>query len=191
MKKNITKDLICEGYFQSATYFDDYKSVIQKELRVRLPFPKEKKQILDKIRNSNSVCVHVRKGDYNKLIQFQVCNPQYYNYAIKKMFDLVENPTFFVFSDDINWSINNIEWGENTMFVSESKEDDSSNFCNPFADLQMMYECKHFIISNSSFSWWAQYLSKYYNKIVIAPSRWKANKIVRDIYQDDWILIEG
>lgn len=190
-KKYITKDLICEGYFQSADYFNDYKAVIQRELKVRLPFPEEKKHILDEIRSVNSVCVHVRKGDYNKLTQFQVCTQQYYNRAIKKILELVENPTFFVFSDDINWCIKNIEWKENTIFVSEPVCYNESDFNNPFIDLQMMYECKHFVISNSSYSWWAQYLSEYDGKIVIAPSKWMANKVVQDIYQDNWIKIEG
>ena len=191
VKKRITKNLICEGYFQSAAYFDDYKSVIQKELRVQVPLPTEKRKLLDKIESTNSVCVHVRKGDYNRLTQFQVCTPQYYNSAIKKLLELVDEPTFFVFSDDIKWCINNIDWVKNTVFVSEPIKDAGSDFSNPFIDMQMMYECKYFIMSNSSFSWWAQYLSEYNRKIVIAPSKWLAIKTVKDIYQDSWIIIKG
>ena len=190
VKKRLTKNLICEGYFLSAAYFDDYKSVIQSELKLRTAPPPEKKELLDKIHNSNSVCVHIRKGDYDKFKHYQVCTLKYYNDALNKMIDLVENPIFFVFSDNINWCMDNIDWGKNTVFVSEAEENDSSIFCNPFADLQMMYECKHFIISNSTFSWWAQYLSYNDHKIVIAPDRWKTNKIIKDIYQDNWIVIK-
>lgn len=190
VKRYLTKDLICEGYFQSASYFDDYRSDIQRELRVKTAPPPEKMWLLDKIHNSVSVCVHVRRGDYDRLTQFQVCTVQYYNIAIKKILDMVNDPTFFVFSDDINWCINNIDWPKNTVFASENESKDESAFCSPFIDLQMMYECKHFVISNSSFSWWAQYLSFNDKKVVIAPDRWKLNKVVKDIYQDNWITVK-
>mgnify|MGYP000139365863 CR=1 FL=1 len=67
---------------------------------------------------------------------------------------------------------------------------------NPdYVEMYLMSKCKHFIISNSTFSWWAQYLSTNESKIVIAPSRWgnlsyKGENVQTDIYEDDWILVD-
>ena len=59
-----------------------------------------------------------------------------------------------------------------------------------FLSLAAMAECKHFIIGNTTFGWWAQYLSEFENKMVIAPSKWMAIDMPIDIYQNNWILIE-
>ena len=56
--------------------------------------------------------------------------------------------------------------------------------------LAAMALCKHFIIGNTSFGWWAQYMSKNKNKIVIAPSKWMRIDMPIDIYQDNWMIIE-
>ncbi|MDE7271716.1 MAG: alpha-1,2-fucosyltransferase [Lachnospiraceae bacterium] len=79
---------------------------------------------------------------------------------------------------------------KSTVFLQKRrKRNDISSSLKAHEDLQLMYRCKHFIISNSSFSWWAQYLSDNQNKIVIAPKKWNKRDTVRDIYMDHWILI--
>ena len=89
---------------------------------------------------------------------------------------------FFLFSDDVEWVKENIYTGCET-------------YCEDGTDpvwekLRMMSSCKHFIISNSTFSWWAQYLSTYKNKIVISPCRWFNNDFESPLIEDDFIKIE-
>ena len=99
----------------------------------------------------------------------------------------LKDPTFFVFSDDIDWVKKNMKFPKSTYF--ETGDDPV------WEKIRLMYSCKHFIISNSTFSWWAQYLSRNKKKIVIAPSRWgnqtyKCKNELIDIYQEDWILVD-
>ena len=61
--------------------------------------------------------------------------------------------------------------------------------CNELEKLTYMSICKHFILSNSSFSWWAQYLSDYKDKIIIAPDKWFAVDVPCNIYQPEWLLL--
>jgi hypothetical protein len=96
----------------------------------------------------------------------------------------VKNPVFFTFSDDIEWVRNNMNFGDNTKIYYESGNDPV------WEKLRLMYNCKHFVISNSTFSWWAQYLSRNKDKIVIAPSRWRNYDSVLGIYELHWILVE-
>ena len=80
----------------------------------------------------------------------------------------VENPTFIFFSDDIDWVRQNIKVDVPCYYESGSDP--------VWEKLRLMYSCKHFIISNSSFSWWAQYLGRYSGKFVISPDHWYNNK---------------
>lgn len=169
------------GYYQSIKYFDEYKDIIQKELKINSPVMNSNKKIYNDIEKSNSVCVHIRRGDYIGT-NHQVCDEQYYYKAIKLMKSKVDNPKFFIFSDDIEWVKKNMKFEENVIFVEGN---------NPnYEELRLMYTCKHFIISNSSFSWWAQYLTENKNRITIAPYKWFQNKNQKvDIFQKDWIKI--
>lgn len=171
------------GYFQSLKYFDEYKDIIKKELKVIEPVLENNKNILKEIKTENSVCVHIRRGDYIGT-KHQVCDESYYLKSIEIMKNKVKKPKFYVFSDDIKWVKNNIKFKDKVTFIEGN---------NPnYEELRLMYSCKHFIISNSSFSWWAQYLTDNKNRVTIAPKKWFLNSNQKiDIYEDDWILIDG
>lgn len=169
------------GYFQSTKYFDKYKNIIKSELTVKEPVKKENVKLLQDIKNSNSICVHIRRGDYIGS-NHQVCDTSYYLKAIKIISKKVKNPKFYIFSDDIEWVKNNINFKVKVNYIDGNNKN--------YEELQLMYSCKHFIISNSSFSWWAQYLTDNEERITIAPSRWFQNSNQKvDIFQDDWIKI--
>ncbi len=191
VKIRLTKNMICEGYFQSPMYFRDYKKIIQQELRVKEIFDGNK-ELIQLVRKCESICVHVRRGDYTIYKEHLVCTVNYYQKALEFMKSLHLNATYFVFSDDIEWSKQNISWPEKTIFAEEfrNRVQKDVDYKNPFIDLQVMYECKHFIISNSSFSWWAQFLAQNTEKTVVAPDRWLKNHVIEDIYEDFWKLIE-
>ena len=99
------------------------------------------------------------------------------------MKEKVKNPVFYIFSDDIEWVKENIDFKTEVKYITGNNKN--------YEELRLMYTCKHFIISNSSFSWWAQYLTDNKNRITSAPSKWFRNQNQKvDIYEDDWILIE-
>lgn len=166
------------GYWQSLEYFKNYDFIIKNELKVNLKFLNTDDQIYNLITNNNSICVHVRRGDYikNKLL---ICDLNYFNDSIKYFNLKFDNPLFFIFSDDIIWCKNNII-NKNSIFIDNNYKD--------YEELQLMSMCKHYIISNSSFSWWAQHLSENKNKIVIAPDYWLPGKIKNEcIYENQWM----
>ncbi|HOV15035.1 MAG TPA: alpha-1,2-fucosyltransferase, partial [Spirochaetota bacterium] len=144
--------------------------------------------ISNQIKNSNSVSIHVRRGDYVgniKTLNFHgVCEIDYYIDAINSIKQKVQNPLFFIFSDDIEWCKNNIK-DENSIFIDFERDD--------YVDMYLMTVCKHNIIANSSFSYWAAYLNQNFDKIVIAPKKWfkddNQNKRTEGLIPEKWIRI--
>ncbi len=182
LQESPSRHQVMVGYYQSLKYFEEYKDILKKELRVKEKVLPQNKKILDKIKKETSVCVHIRRGDYVGS-NHQVCTIEYYQNAMQVMKKRVKDPTFFIFSDDIAWVKEHLKSNEKMVFIEGN---------NPnYEELRLMYHCKHFIISNSSFSWWAQYLTDSKKRITIAPSKWFQNPNQKvDIYEDDWILIE-
>ena len=178
--KTLARDKYLEGYFQSPKYFDKYREEIQKEFSLK---DKLDSEMYHKISSNNSCCVHIRRGDYTVATNHLVCTIDYYKQAMKLMKEKVGDIKFYIFSDDINWVKENIKFDYDVEYVEEN---------NPnYIELGLMSSCKHFILSNSSFSFWAQYLAKNDNKVVIAPNRWfnDPNQPC-DIYEDSWIKLE-
>lgn len=183
------------GFFQDHRNFEEVNSLIKKELLVK-NLPNEKNQhMIAEINKANAVCLHIRRGDYlnPRWKNLQICNYEYYNNAINEILNRVDNPVFFVFSN----SASDLEWiKENYHFEDLDKKREIKliyvDLNNPdYEELRLMYNCKHFIISNSTFSWWGAYLSSYSKKIVIAPERWNlAVENDDSIYLNDWIKIK-
>jgi len=156
------------GYWQSEYFF---KQSIDK-IRTVYSFnhsrlSKETKEALYRINQTQSVSIHIRRGDYlSKELKNtfgNVCTLNYYYSAMDLITEKVDNPFFFVFSDDIQWAKENITIPE-VEFISWNKNEDS------WQDMFLMSECKHNIIANSTFSWWGAWLNRNKDKIVIAPS---------------------
>jgi len=141
-----------------------------------------------KIKEKNSVSLHIRRGDYltmQKAIDtIGVCPLDYYDKAIREITRKIKNPTFFIFSDDINWVKENLKTNSPTIFVSGGKLKD-------YEELILMSKCKHNIIANSSFSWWGAWLNNNPNKIVIAPKKWfkDTSKNTRDLIPESWLKL--
>ena len=173
------------GNFESPKYFNEIKETILKEFTPVHDKLEKNVSLYKKIETTESVCISIRRGDFltekNKKAHY-VCTERYFSRAIEKINEKVKNPRFFIFSDDIKWVKENMQFPEGTEF--ETGDDPV------WEKLRLMYECKHFIISNSTFSWWAQYLSRNENKVVIAPTIWKNSYQNDDIYEDSWTLVE-
>lgn len=176
-----------DGYWQSEKYFKNIETEIKEQyiLREDLKEQVEKSRIVDDISQAeNSVSIHVRLGDYllNNEMYGGICTPQYYSVAMNYIRERVSNPTFYLFSDNIEMAKQMII-GENVKCVIEGGDSKG------YVDMILMSMCKHHIIANSSFSWWGAWLSKYVDGITIAPSKWINKEPAMDIVPDSWIKI--
>ena len=181
------KDGYLFGYWQSFKYFENIRDVLIKEFTLINEFDLENKLIRNQIRESNSVSIHIRRGDYvmdkkNKSI-YNVFGIEYYHNAINFISNKVDTPKFFVFSDDLEWASKNLK-------VSNAVYVDVNTVNNPENDLILMSSCEHNIIANSTFSWWAAWLNQNVNKIVVAPKKWVNNiEYLDDLYPENWIRL--
>ena len=177
------EDIILLGYFQSEKYFHEIRS----DLLNRFDLSKKLKHypLIDKICSKNSVCITVKVESNAGNKNYGVCGRDYWIKAINYVTKKVVDPVFFLCSDDVDYVIKNELFDLSRYEVICQPQGYSAN-----DTLYVMSLCKHFIISNSSYSWWAQYLSTNQEKIVIAPSRWMAIDMPVDIYQSEWIQIE-
>ena len=178
-------DIYLDGYWQNENYFKDIKDEILKDFTLKQDISKEAKEYLNQIKNSKSISLHVRRGDYiqnpytNKVHGF--CDLDYYKKAIKYILEKVDNPIFFIFSDDINWCKENFEFLENKIFVDKTK--------SAIEDLELMKNCTHNIIANSTFSWWGAWLNEHNDKVVISPKKWFNINSQLHLACNNWIKI--
>ncbi len=168
-------NIYLDGTWQSERYFRDIKDIIIREFTLKNSLSEKYSSLFDTIQNSNSVAIHVRRGDYLKTskgnLYLKSCSIDYYKYAMAEIGMNVKKPQFFFFSDDIHWIKNNLATDSSDVVVSQFTNEDE------LVDFELMSACKHQIIANSSFSWWAAWLNKNSSKIIIAPSKW---------FSDDW-----
>ena len=163
------------GYWQSEKYFLDIKEEIKKDFTFKdLDIPSQ--NVLESIKNCNAISIHIRRGDYvsdaaTKDFLGNICNVDYYNRALEYIYTNKEitNPEFFIFSDDIQWAKDNLKIKNKAHFININQGNRS------WQDMCLMSNCKHNIIANSSFSWWAAYLNSNDKKIIICPNRWVNN----------------
>ncbi len=178
-----------DGYWQSEKYFRDIEDVIRKEFTVRYPLAGKNLEICSMIRSSNSIFLHVRRGDYvssRRTNEYHgVCGMGYYNTAVEAISKRIHNPHFFIFSDEPDWAEKNLTIPFKTTYVSHN------GVSGGHEDMRLMTMCRHGIIANSSFSWWGAWLSSTPEKIIIAPGRWFAQDGIdtRDLIPESWIRI--
>jgi hypothetical protein len=177
----IKSNTYLDGYWQSPLYFDDIRDVLISDFKISFELENDAKLTLKDIEDSNSVSVHIRRGDYLKLANiYHILDLNYYYDSIRYLSEKYSNLKFFIFSDDIKWCKENIKL-ENVSFVTSNE---------PYLDLFLMSKCKHNIIANSSFSWWSAWLNQNCEKIVIGPRKWFVNnKIKMDILPNEWIKL--
>lgn len=162
-------DIYLDGYWQSPLYFDEIRDTLLTEITLKEPFSAPAAAYATQISVTNSVSLHARRGDYvkNPRIhkEFGICSKGYYERAMREMEKLTPSPTYFVFSDDIDWVKENLPVGEKAVFVKDPAITDVE-------ELLLMSMCKHNIIANSSFGWWGAWLNKNPQKVVAAPTPW-------------------
>ena len=174
------------GGWHSEKYFVSVKNEIIKAFKFSKPVDPQNTVYINQIKNTASVALHVRRGDYLNATNFnlfgEVCTKSYFEKAISIINNKVDNPHFFVFSDDLLWVQANLDIKNCTYITGNLKN-------NSWKDMYLMTICKHNIISNSSFSWWGAWLNNNADKIVISPSRFLKNDISTDFYPESWIRL--
>ncbi|HIJ96098.1 MAG TPA: alpha-1,2-fucosyltransferase [Desulfuromonadales bacterium] len=159
-----------DGYWQSEKYFLDVQEVIRKDFTVSAPIIGINLDISRKIMATNSVSIHVRRGDYvtNPIAEqyHGQCSLQYYQRAVEYVADITGDPHLMIFSDDIRWVQGQLQLKSPMTFVEHNGPELACE------DLRLMSLCKHNIIANSSFSWWGAWLNRNPEKIIVAPEHW-------------------
>lgn len=180
---------LLEGYWQTERYFLNIRPLLLKEFVWHSISDQIDTEVCRAVKNSNSVSIHVRRGDYvnNTHINSHhgTCNLNYYKQAIQHMNDLVDSPKFFMFSDDIEWVRKEFNFLESCVFVSNNNKENNNR------DMMLMSLCKHNIIANSSFSWWGAWLNRNVSKVIIAPKLWfmEPSRNTSDLIPAQWIKI--
>ena len=176
------------GYWQSERYFSDIADRIRADFTLRQPLAGTNDGLLELARADGSVGLHVRRGDFislNDAAQVHgLCSVDYYRRAISLVRDHCPECRFLVFSDDPDWARAELPLDPSAVFVTGNAE-------KPEQDLALMSACKHHIIANSSFSWWAGWLGYSPGQIVIAPNPWYASPKLdaRDLAVPRWQYI--
>lgn len=179
-----TKSYLLEGNWINEKYFAHIKEQVQTAFTFKEALNQESLNYEEQIKNTNSISVHVRKGDYSNSFM-DILSMDYYQSAISILKEKVKNPVFYIFSDDKEFIRQQFQDLENKVIVTGNTGKDS------FMDMYLMSQCKHNIVANSTFSFWGAYLNKNPEKIVIAPNKlWNSEEGEQGIYCDEWHILE-
>lgn len=184
---NYPANTYLDGFWQNEKYFKEFELQIRNEFQPKNALPAELNTILTAISGTESISVHVRRGDYVNDKQTQAfhgnCGLDYYQRAANYIASKLGSPVYYVFSDDINWCKNNMQLNGQTVFMEHK--------CGAYWDMYLMSKCKHHIIANSSFSWWGAWLNANPDKFVIAPEFWfsSTKSSTLGILPKKWITI--
>ncbi len=174
------------GYFQSDKYFKNIKEIIQNEFEIKGEFIPNDKALKQEITETNSVSIHIRRGDYIRNLSSMdahgLCSKDYYTKSIEFIKrELGNDLHFYLFTDDEEWVRKEMIWDINCTLISGK---------TTIEDFYLMKLCKHNIIANSTFSWWAAWLNSNPNKKVIIPKHWTTNIVTEQIelVPNKWLI---
>lgn len=185
------RNIYVNGLFQAHGFFDDIVPILQKEFRLKEPSSEEVSSLMAQMECENSVCVHWRRGDYldpKYASSLLVCDDRYYDRAMEEVAARVVNAVFYVFTnsaEDAEYIRDHHDFPYPVRYVNlmlAQEHDDVEDFA-------IMRACRHYVISNSTFSWWAQYLSDAPEKVVCAPAVWNRQANADGLYQSNWVTI--
>lgn len=186
--ETLTGSVCLSGNWQSYRYFEDTAESIRAEIRLSSEPVGANRIWLDRIRQANSVCLHVRRGDYlmpdrSGYSGSRVCPISYYFRAVQFVRERLGNPQLFVFSDDWLWCREHLAI-EGAVLVDANGPEAVVD------ELRLMTACRHQIIANSSLSWWAAWLANHPEQVVIAPLPWVDGRPSwPDLLPKDWIQL--
>ena len=170
-----------DGYWQSEKYIAAIEDELRTELSFARPMPDCARQIVAKIDACEAVCVHIRRTDFLTDSRQTTLTLAHIDRGVAYLLNRGIMPTLFVFSDDMPWCRQLVRVGELPIhFVDETMGDAGTQF-------QLMTHCRHFIISVSTFGWWAAWLATHPEKLVLHPRHPRS----ADWAADDWIALDS
>ncbi|SEM69141.1 Glycosyl transferase family 11 [bacterium A37T11] len=179
------------GYWQHHDYVDKVGDQLRKDFVFPALDPSPNLELLKELgQEEKSVAIHVRRGDYLKDPYLGgLVNLAYFENGISYMKERLAHPRFYVFSDDMAWCKENLPLGNDAIFVDWNIGNES------YRDMQLISQCKHAIISNSTFSWWGAWLNQHPEKLVVVPKLWWRHPDIKvdtsQMHPTAWITIEG
>ena len=186
---SLSEAVFLEGYWQSERYFSEIRSQLLDDFSLREPMPTASMKYLDDINTSDAICIHVRRGDYlsnpSAAKLHGTCSMDYYRSGIRELCQGLSKPHCFVFSDDPEWVRASLAFDYPMTIVDVHSQSDAH------LDLALMAACDHFLIANSSLSWWGAWLGRHAEKKVIAPMQWflTTDKDTRDLLPESWRIL--
>jgi hypothetical protein len=178
-----------DGYWQSEKYFLEYRTELLKNFSLKNQLLEASEKFLHLIHATHSISVHIRRGDYvtnPSTNNFHgTCDVNYYRNAVSYIENFVDNPHYFIFSDDLEWAKDNLHFCQQKTFI------EFENDAIDYEEMYLMSQCNHNIIANSSFSWWGAWLNQNSEKMVIAPKKWFNDPSINtsDLLPDSWIQL--
>lgn len=161
-----------QGFWQTEKYFLDVADTIRQELTLTTPLDAENKKAIKLITDTTSVGLHIRRGDYVTHAEASkhhgTCSLAYYQEAITHLATTIPDFEIFIFSDDPQWAKDNLKLAHPTHLMTHNGPN------RGYEDMRLLSNCKHFIIANSTFSWWGAWLSTHPHKQIVAPKKWFA-----------------
>jgi hypothetical protein len=179
VKKGAPISFIYSGYFQGLEFFES----VETEIGQLFGHSQHVSQPQDKY----SVAVHLRRGDYvtDPIAKdyHLVCTDDWYRKAMSYIASVKTNAHFYLFSDDVEWASLHFSHSPNCTVMKKSSD--------AYLDLLSMSQMDGLIISNSSFSWWSQFLCTSSDKMIVVPHEWFSGVAVESlpIYNDKWIVL--
>lgn len=175
-----------DGYWQSWRYVEQVKDILAEEFVPNYELSENTKAAKNVMENQEAVFVGVRKGDFSEeKDHYGSFDSTYYQKAMAQVEVHVENPIYYVFSNDIAWCKENIDWGKRKIIYREKAQQ-----TNDFEELILMSSCKHAIIVNSSYHWWGAQLIKNPDKKICCPGKWFFDDKPIDIIPPGWTCVE-
>jgi len=179
-----------DGYWQSWKYLGYNADLLKREFLPADKISDISRRTIEKIDRENAVFIGARRGDYADTAsarkRFGSFGSGYYNYAMAYIAERVINPVFYIFSDDIEWVKENLDFGSYSIRYREKADQ-----VDDFEELMIMAACKHAVIINSTFHFWGAWLINNKNKIIAAPEQWFADGTPIDIIPPGWVRIKN
>lgn len=186
---HLSGDVRLVGYWVDERYFLDAATQIREDFGFCEPPDERNAALANQIQGSRSpVSVHVRRGDYvadPRIGAFHgSLSSDYYAAATGHIRATIDEPRFYVFSDDPDWCRAHLDLGEPAVYVDHNRD-------RGWEDLRLMTLCAHHVIANSSFSWWGAWLGSHPDKVVVAPRRWIADETIdtSHVVPADWVTL--
>ena len=183
----VVRSIFLEGYWQDEQYFSDIRHELKRDLIFRQRHGELNERLAREIRNSESVAVHVRRlhgvpaGCQEPSSAVESLPVDYYLAALREIRERTRNPKVYLFSDSLSWPLFSAIPGDVVRVASEGEH-------AQYEDLWLMSQCRHFILANSTFSWWGAWLGRAPESIVISPVMQEWKQIVK--VPDEWRSIQ-